>query len=69
MSSRTIPQDGVAIPKSFRSPLEIATPVFALARNDMRVYLLLLLVRWSARMPESLLSDSDMNAFSRSSKS
>ncbi len=34
MSSRTSPQTGVAIPKGFRNIQGIATPVYALARND-----------------------------------
>ena len=39
--------------------------------NGPKLHLLLLLVRWSEywRMPEILLSDSDMKAFSFSSKS
>ncbi len=35
MSSRTSPQTGVAIPWTLGNPNEIATPVCALARNDV----------------------------------
>ena len=38
-------------------------------QQPVKAYLLLLLVRWSARMEESLESDSDMKAFSFSSNS